>query len=79
MVADMESYRMSPREFEIYSLLIQGKKPSAIARMLGCSPATVKAHKRSIYRKCGVSSDCGLLRFAFDNGDARCLGAFNQE
>ena len=42
---------LTEREAEIAALVAQGKSVKAIARTLGCSPATVETHIANIARK----------------------------
>lgn len=48
--------KLTPREYEILGLLMQGNGNAEIARTLGVSINTVKNHLYSIYRKLGVTS-----------------------
>jgi DNA-binding NarL/FixJ family response regulator len=47
---------LTPREQDILALLTAGKTTREISTELYLSPATVKAHLTSIYRKLGVSN-----------------------
>lgn len=49
-----EEMRMTAREKEIASLLVQGRTQPRIAEMLGISENTVGTHVRHIYQKTGV-------------------------
>ncbi len=51
-----EGRRVTPRECEVASLVVQGHSTASIGLNLGISPQTVKVHRRNIYRKLGVSS-----------------------
>ncbi len=46
---------MSPREREVLGLLLDGMPNKLIARRLGISEKTVKAHLTSIFRQIGVT------------------------
>lgn len=46
---------LSPREFEILELLVDGLASKQIARRLAISLLTVNGHLRSLYRKCQVT------------------------
>lgn len=52
---------LSPREREISGLLMQGQRPSEIARALHVSVHTVRNHLRLVYRKLDVHSQVELL------------------
>jgi DNA-binding CsgD family transcriptional regulator len=47
---------LTPREQEIYDMLLNGKKPKEIADSLCVSYDTIKSHQKSIYRKFGVKN-----------------------
>ena len=55
-----EGRRVTPRECEVASLIVQGHSTVSIGLNLGISPQTVKVHRRNIYRKLGVSSQVEL-------------------
>lgn len=46
--------RLTPREREVLDLLAEGGTNKAIARALGVSPGTVKAHVERVIAKLGV-------------------------
>jgi DNA-binding NarL/FixJ family response regulator len=48
--------RMSPRQEEVATLLLQGKSNKVIARRLGLSEGTVKAHVSAIFQIIGAKS-----------------------
>ncbi len=52
--------RITLRESEIASLIVQGHSTSAIGLILEISPQTVKVHRRNIYRKLNISSQTEL-------------------
>ena len=53
--------RISRRESEIASLVVQGHSTTAIGLILDISPQTVKVHRRNIYRKLNISSQAELF------------------
>ncbi len=55
------SFRLTPRELEIVRGIFDGRKESAIAADLGCSPATVHTHIRRLYAKMAVHNHVELL------------------
>ncbi len=55
---------LSKREFEIFSLLVEGVRPKEIARRLDLSPKTVDTHRSNILRKLDVDGVAALVRFA---------------
>lgn len=48
--------RLSPRQLAVAQLVVEGLTNGEIARQLGCSTATVKAHLALIFKKFGVSN-----------------------
>lgn len=53
---------LSPRERQIFMLLLQGKSVQEIAEVLYISPGTVKSHTHNIYQKAGVSDRKELIQ-----------------
>ncbi|MGZ6564470.1 MAG: LuxR C-terminal-related transcriptional regulator [Solirubrobacteraceae bacterium] len=53
---------LSPRELEVFELMIQGRTNPEIARSLYISEATTKVHVRHILRKLGVRSRVEAVR-----------------
>ena len=53
--------RISKRESEVASLVVQGHSTTAIGLILDISPQTVKVHRRNIYRKLNISSQTELF------------------
>jgi DNA-binding NarL/FixJ family response regulator len=52
---------LTPREREVYDLMIQGLKNREIAKLLFIEESTVKAHTHHIYEKFGVHSRTALI------------------
>jgi ATP/maltotriose-dependent transcriptional regulator MalT len=55
---------LSPREREVYDLLVQGLKNREIARLLFIEESTVKVHAHHIYDKLGIRSRTALTIYA---------------
>ncbi len=55
---------LSKREFEVFSLLVDGMRPKDIAKSLEISPKTVDTYRANIMRKLEIDSVAGLVRFA---------------
>jgi two-component system invasion response regulator UvrY len=55
---------LSKREFEVFSLLVDGIRPKDIAKLLDISPKTVDTYRANIMRKLEVDGIAGLVRFA---------------
>jgi FixJ family two-component response regulator len=56
--------RLTPRETEIFSLLVTGMLNKQIGSDLNIAEQTVKLHRHSIFEKLGVKSLPGLVRIA---------------
>ncbi|CUH68367.1 transcriptional regulator NarP [Thalassovita gelatinovora] len=52
---------LTRREIEIVQHLLRGHSSQSIALLLDLSPATVKVHRKNIYRKLGISSQSALF------------------
>ncbi|MBU6448402.1 MAG: helix-turn-helix transcriptional regulator [Rhodospirillales bacterium] len=55
------SPHLTKREVEVALLLLAGHSTKGIANQIGISPETVKAHRRNLYDKLGVSTHAGLF------------------
>ena len=55
---------LTPREYEVFSLLVTGMANKEIAFKLGASERTIKAHRARIMEKIGAGSLADLVRFA---------------
>lgn len=55
-------YGLTPAEAEIAAQLFSGLNVNDTAAVIGSSPRTVRAHLRSIFRKCEVESQAQLLK-----------------
>jgi DNA-binding NarL/FixJ family response regulator len=58
---------LSPREREVFDLVVRGWRSSTISRELRLSMKTVDTHRTRIHRKLGCRSALDLIRFAADN------------
>ncbi len=47
---------LTPRESEVFSLMVRGKLNKQIAHLLGTSERTVKAHRHMVMQKLQVQS-----------------------
>ena len=56
--------RLTPRETEVFALVVRGKLNKQIAGDLGTSERTVKAHRQKVMEKCEVRSLAELVLFA---------------
>lgn len=55
---------LSPREMEVFSLLVNGRRAKDIADLLEISPKTVDTYRASLMRKLNVHDLVGLVKFA---------------
>ena len=62
------AHGLTAREQEVLRLLSDGLTYAQIADRLFLSPRTVNAHLNAIYRKLGVTSRSGALRYALEHG-----------
>lgn len=60
-----QQYALSPRETEVFDLLVEGKTVPQIQEALVISEGTAKTHMRNIYKKAGVHSRQELLALAY--------------
>jgi FixJ family two-component response regulator len=56
--------KLSPRERQVYDLIIRGKINKQIAFELGTTERTIKAHRHQVMEKMGAKSLAELLRIA---------------
>lgn len=59
---------ISPREREVFSLLLEGMPNKLIARRLSISEKTVKSHLTSVFRQIGVTDRVQAILWAERNG-----------
>jgi FixJ family two-component response regulator len=56
--------RLTPRESEVFGLVVRGKLNKQIAHELGASERTIKAHRQRVMEKCEVQSLAELVLLA---------------
>ena len=61
---------LSPREHQVMSMMLAGRRQKEIALDLEISVKTVSTHRFRLLRKLGVESDLALMRFALARGFA---------
>ncbi len=59
---------LSSREFQVYSLLVDGVRAKEIAARLALSPKTVDTYRSSLMRKLDIHDVAGLVKFAMRRG-----------
>lgn len=64
MQALAQLYGLTPREFQVFSGLLQFGSVPEVARNFGLSATTVRSHLQSIFDKTGVRSQSDLVRLA---------------
>ncbi|HKO55445.1 MAG TPA: LuxR C-terminal-related transcriptional regulator [Thermoanaerobaculia bacterium] len=60
--------RLSPRETEVFDMLLAGKRLKEIAADLDISVKTVTTHRSRLMRKLNVEDNLGLYRYGIRNG-----------
>lgn len=60
--------RLSPRENEVMSMLLQGRRLKEIAAQLEISVKTVTTHRARLLRKLRLEDNLGLYRYGIRNG-----------
>jgi FixJ family two-component response regulator len=65
-IATMQSLvsSLTPREREVFALVVRGKLNKQIAHELGTAERTIKAHRQQVMEKCKVQSLAGLVLIA---------------
>jgi two-component system response regulator FixJ len=61
---------LTPREREVFDLVVAGKQSKAIAHELGASPRTIEVHRGRVMSKLQVQSLQDLVRLAISAGVA---------
>jgi DNA-binding NarL/FixJ family response regulator len=54
---------LTPRQWEVLQLFLQGLRVATISSRLGVSRSTVRNHLATIFQKCGVHSQSALIEF----------------
>ncbi|MBV8819970.1 MAG: response regulator transcription factor [Acidobacteriaceae bacterium] len=55
---------LSPREFQVFTMLVEGVRAKEIAARLGLSPKTVDTYRSSLMQKLEIFDVAGLVKFA---------------
>ena len=59
-------YNLTPKEFEIFRFIGQGKTSREIGKLLNISPKTVESHKNKLKDKIGCSNPTELISLAIE-------------
>jgi len=65
---------LSTREFQVFSLLVEGVRAKEIAARLSLSPKTVDTYRSSLMRKLDIHDVAGLVKFAIKRDLAELPG-----
>ena len=60
--------RLSPRENEVMTMILAGRRLKEIAANLDISVKTVTTHRSRLLRKLGIEDNLGLYRYGIRNG-----------
>ena len=60
--------KLSPREREVMTMILSGRRLKEIAASLDISVKTVTTHRSRLLRKLGVDDNLGLYRYGVRNG-----------
>jgi len=70
---------LTPREHQVFELVVQGKINKQIAQQLGTTERTIKAHRHKVMEKMGVQSLAELVSIAERMGVVRRLSDDNHQ
>ena len=65
---DSTHQRLSPREREVMTMILTGRRLKEIAANLDISVKTVTTHRSRLLRKLGLEDNLGLYRYGVRNG-----------
>jgi DNA-binding NarL/FixJ family response regulator len=66
---------LSPREYQVFSLLVEGNRAKEIAALLDLSCKTVDTYRANLMRKLDIHHVAGLVKFAIARGLTRSYSA----
>lgn len=64
-----EAYRLTPRELQVFTGILQFGGVPEVARVFGLAPTTVRTHLQSIFDKTGVRSQAELIKLTAPLGE----------
>ncbi len=59
---------LTEREFQVFSMIVEGKRLKEIAVELSLSIPTISTHKSKILRKMNMSNVADLVQYALEQG-----------
>jgi DNA-binding NarL/FixJ family response regulator len=59
---------LSPREYQVFCLLVEGTRPKEIGARLGLNPKTIDTYRVNLMRKLDIHDVAGLVKFAIQRG-----------
>ena len=65
---EMPHMRLTPREFQVFQLLVEGHSINDIAKTMFLSSKTVSTHKAHIHEKMEIPTTAGLVYYALQKG-----------
>jgi DNA-binding CsgD family transcriptional regulator len=65
---DGKHHRLSPRENEVMSMILNGRRLKEIAAVLDISVKTVTTHRSRLLRKLSLEDNLGLYRYGVRHG-----------
>lgn len=65
---DLPHTQLTPREFQIFNMLVEGHSVNDIARILSLSNKTISTHKAAILQKMEASTTANLVYYAMKHG-----------
>ena len=66
--AESPYQRLTPREREVFHLVVEGKASKEISRLLGISVKTAENHRARVMEKLGVHNTAELVKYAAQKG-----------
>ena len=60
--------QLTPREFQVLGLIIEGKASKEIAMILNLGVETVRSYRKTMMKKLNVNNVAGLIRVALAAG-----------
>ncbi|NNN20058.1 MAG: response regulator transcription factor [Acidimicrobiaceae bacterium] len=65
---DLPHMRLTPREFQVFQLLVEGRSINDIAKTMFLSSKTISTHKAHIHEKMEIPTTAGLVYYALQKG-----------